>query len=96
MRSLKMSKEDPVAYNYMIFVSHCPPLNLASSVDLIAVWHKQLAKCADRKDWWRPIDFEDEDGKVVVSLHSHTILGIIQGTIAAKPKDEEPQGKVGT
>lgn len=67
---------------YLIFLHNLPPQQLASTQDLVQSYLDQLTKRAKNGDWWRPIEFtDDEDGRVVCAYSVYAIAGVVQGAL---------------
>lgn len=68
---------------YMLIIRNNPIQTLSSTVDLIDQWKKALVERAKKQEWWRPIEFVDEESKVVAAYNPGDIMGIIQGVRVA-------------
>lgn len=78
----KPPKPPPEPLIYTIFPAVGPPLCISSTIDLVWAWRLALENRSKYKDWWRPIDFADEDGKIIASFATNGIIGIVQGAVA--------------
>lgn len=70
---------------FLIFLENNPPQSLASSQDLVKAWLDQLEDRSKKGDWWRPIEFRDDDtGQIVCAYSPYKLIGVVQGGIAPK------------
>ena len=69
---------------YLIFLHNQPPQQLVSSKDLVKSYLDQLEERAKKGDWWRPIQFTEDDGRVTCAYPAYGIAGVVQGAIAPK------------
>jgi hypothetical protein len=73
---------------YLIFLHNQPPQQLMSSRDLVKDYLDQLKERAKKGDWWWPIQFTEDDGRVSCAYPAYGIAGVVQGGLVPKEEAE--------
>ena len=78
--------EEKKVYAFVLFIQGNAPQIVRTTVDLVEQYTNQIQDRAKKGDWWRPLEFLDDDKKTTIAAYqASAILGIVRGEVPPKP-----------
>ena len=86
-----MSEENDLIDSYVVFFKDArrPPMPVASSIDLIVQYLEQMKEKAKKEQWNLPVEFKDEDGRIIAAFMAQEIMGMAMGMPVSKTELEK-------